>query len=166
MTHDELVEIGMKWLSTRCPVVITELSSDAGECPDVIGYHGRVHDIGYGTHLIECKTSISDFKADAKKIYRRRPEIGMGDYRYYMTSKGLLNIHSIPDGWGLLEVCDKGKVHIEVYPKRQESDKQREISLLISTIRRLKLEDGDHISLRVKSYTIESKNRASISVTQ
>jgi hypothetical protein len=164
MKHAELVDIGRSWLAKRCPVVITELSSMAGETPDVIGFEGRVHDIGYGTHLIECKISRADFRADAKKYYRRAPDKGMGDYRYFMAPRGLLKIEDIPGRWGLLEVTDAGRVHVVVVPLQQEADKRRETSLLISTLRRLHLHDGDHSSLRVKSYTMETKNTAVLAV--
>lgn len=164
MTHKQLVEIGRSWLAKRCPVVITELSSAAGEIPDVIGFEGRIYDIGFGTHLIECKTSISDFNADIKKLYRRHSYMGMGDYRYYLSEKGLIGIEKIPEKWGLLEVQDSGKIFIAVHAQKQEADKKREVSFLISTMRRLKIDSGDHFSLKVKSYNIQTKNNATLEI--
>lgn len=163
MTHTELVTKGRMWLAKRCPIVITELASDAGECPDVIGFHGRTS-AGYGTHMIECKASVSDFKADARKPYRRNPAIGMGNYRYYLTPKGLLDANAIPENWGLLEVHDNGRIFTAVTPQRQPADRDREVSLLVSTIRRLNIPEGNHTSLHVKSYTIDTKNRSVLEI--
>lgn len=164
MTHAELVEKGRAWLAKKCPVVLSELVSAAGETPDVIGFEGRVVESGYGSHLIECKTSRTDFRADANKYWRLYPENGMGDYRYYLTVQGLLSMGELPDKWGLLEITKGGRIKIVVVPMRQEANKRREIALLVSTMRRIKFSDGEHCSLRIKSYTIESTNKAVLEI--
>ena len=53
MTHSDLVEIGYKWLMSRCGVVFKELMAATGtsEIPDVIGFTSGE------SFLIECKTS-------------------------------------------------------------------------------------------------------------
>jgi hypothetical protein len=165
-THKDLVEIGRNWLAARSPITITEISSAAGEYPDVISFETRLKksgvNMGFGSVLIECKISRSDFLADGKKYYRRSASSGMGDYRYYLAPVGLINAEEIPDKWGLLVVLETGKIKIERVAERQESDKRKEISLLISTLRRLKIDDGNHVSL--KKYTYETKNNASLTV--
>ena len=100
MTHDDLVARAARWLrgTQRCSVVITETESCTSEIPDAIGWRNMHYSI-----LIECKTSRSDFFADAKKGRARVAMIGMGLVRYYMTAPGLLSIEEIPEGWGLLE---------------------------------------------------------------
>jgi len=89
MTHDDLVEIARNWLwnakkgpegtgwkHVPCKVVLTELVSGM-EIPDAIGWHsGR-------SILIECKTSVSDFKADAKKLFRYAPEMARHRLRFH-----------------------------------------------------------------------------------
>jgi hypothetical protein len=162
ITHDRLVEISRNWLASRSPVAISEISSGAGESPDCIAFcvslkNGKAH-VGYGSVLIECKVSKSDYYADRNKYYRRCPDRGMGDYRFLMAPKGLIDIDKLYDKWGLLEVDENGKVKMVKIATRQESDKTKEISLLISTLRRLKIEDGNHVS--IKKYTYETKNKA------
>lgn len=102
MTHDELVTRAARWLAKtrRCPVVVTEIvtASSTGEIPDAIGWEGG------RSHLVECKVSRSDFLADRKKSFRIMPDLGLGDYRWYMTPPGLVTPDELPDGWGLLEV--------------------------------------------------------------
>ena len=69
----------------------------AGEQPDAIGWR-------YGlTLLCEAKVSRADFLADRKKPWRARPELGMGDWRFYVAPAGMLQPDEIPEGWGLLE---------------------------------------------------------------
>jgi hypothetical protein len=166
MRHKDLVAIGREWLARRCPVVVTELSSQAGETPDVIGFQGRVSGIGYGTHLIECKASRSDFLSDSKKHYRRCSGAGMGNYRYYMAPKGLLKAEDMPENWGLIEVSTAGRVSVLVCPILQETNQSREVLLLVSVMRRLHLPDGNHSSLKVKSYTIQNKNTATMTINE
>jgi hypothetical protein len=162
ITHDKLVEIARNWLASRSPVSISEISSGAGESPDCIAFcvsvKNRQSHVGFGSVLIECKVTKSDFNADKNKYYRRCEDRGMGDYRFYMAPKGLLAVDKIPHKWGLLEVDDNGKVKMVRVAERQEADKNKEIALLISTLRRLKIDDGAHVS--IKKYTYETKNKA------
>lgn len=165
-THNELVDKARKWLSSRSPVTITELATNAGEEPDVIAFCVNLKQnksyIGYGSVLIECKASRSDYLADKKKMYRRKPENGMGDYRYYMAPLGLIKADELPEKWGLLEIQENGRIKMIKIPERQESNKTHEITVLISTLRRLNIDDGTHIS--IKKYTYETKNRASLTI--
>lgn len=86
--------------SQNCAVVITELvptlTFGTAEAPDAIGF---AHDRSI---LLECKVSRSDFLADRKKVFRVKPELGMGCYRYYLAPPGVLAPEEIPDRWGLL----------------------------------------------------------------
>lgn len=166
MTHDDLVKKAREWLSGKSPVVISELSSIAGESPDCIAFcanlkKGKEH-IGYGSVLIECKISKSDYCADKNKYFRRCPDKGMGEYRFFMAPKGLIDIDKLPDNWGLLEVDDSGKVKMIKMAIRQDSNKNNEILLLVSTLRRLKIEDGEHVS--IKKYTYDTMNKACLVV--
>ncbi|WP_065627342.1 hypothetical protein [Xanthomonas euvesicatoria] len=109
MTHSDLVEAGRSWARRKgCRVVLHDpFRAAVREMPDLIAWRDGV------SILLEAKTSRSDFLADAKKPWRKDPERGMGDWRFYIAPKGLLKIEELPNGWGLLEL-DQGKV-IEVH---------------------------------------------------
>lgn len=100
-THRELCTVAAKWLRRKgYSNAVAEPPLQAYENPDAIGW-GRV------TAVIECKTGRADFKRDRKKSFRHPNAAlltAMGDYRWYMAPRGLLNPDDLPDGWGLLEV--------------------------------------------------------------
>jgi hypothetical protein len=101
-THKELVQRASKWLlnTKQCPVVLYEFQAD-DEIPDAIGWKRAAYD----SVLIECKRSRSDFLKDFSKPHRKDGD-GVGNYRYYFATKGLLKPEEIPEGWGLLECHD------------------------------------------------------------
>jgi hypothetical protein len=104
MSHEDLVEIAHKWLlSQGCGFVIKELKTFAGEIPDGIGFRSDA------SILVECKASRADFLRDCKKRFRQLPWMGMGEWRFFMAPKGLIQVSELPEGWGLIEVNDKGK---------------------------------------------------------
>jgi len=155
MTHDEIVQSGAKWLKNKCSIVVTELTSWASESPDVIGFNTQ------GSILIECKASRADFLSDKKKSFRRRPENGMGIYRYYLAPKDLISANEVPDDWGLLRVTARG-VGVVKKARAQEVDHHNEKILLMSCLCRIGQDAPKGISVRC--YTHETKNTASISV--
>jgi len=167
MTHDDLVEVGKRWLSkpwrnsgtgghSGCGVIVAEMTCASRETPDVIGWHS-----GFTT-LIECKTSRADFLADAKKHFRKHPETGLGYYRYYMVPKGLLDVDDLPDGWGLVEVTPDGKTRVKrASAPWYESNKAAEVNILLSLIRRLKVDSGRHVAINVYTIDNEKEPRAS-----
>lgn len=136
MTHNYLVKRASIWAKNtlRCTVVMTELSTRNTETPDVLGFRSDGSSV-----LIECKASRADFRADAKKIFRAIPESGMGDARYYFTAPGLLAIEEIPNGWGLIECHEHQCRVVRQSMDRMKSDKQREVTMLVSAIRRLEI---------------------------
>lgn len=99
VTHREMVLATQTWLREmhHCSVVMAEKVSRAFERPDAIGWAN-----GFSV-LVECKTSRSDFLADASKPHRAYPESGMGRLRWYVTPTGLLSASELPPGWGLAE---------------------------------------------------------------
>ena len=99
MTHKNLIKIGKRWLKLqeKCNVIISE-KSNGTEIPDILGFKTARHSV-----IIECKTSRSDFRADAKKWFRQE-NLGMGQTRYFLAPLGIIPKEELPPGWGLLEV--------------------------------------------------------------
>jgi len=160
--HNELIETGVKWLrAKKCPVVLTEITGGAREQPDVFGLHSNGT-----TTLIECKASRPDFFADAKKVTRVHPRLGIGLFRYYLTPKELLDVDELPSGWGLLEFTGK-KVLCKKKSCTHEYDELSEKAMVVSAIRRLKIESGKHTSLTVVSpYTAQTKCRTKLYIEE
>jgi len=131
MKHGNLVSLAERHLRStrRCVVVMTERGAGM-EIPDAIGwlYSGK-------SILIECKRSLSDFYSDRKKLGRQFGSVNMGQERWYLTPKGLLkNCHTLPDGWGLLEVRGDRVFRIREATPQKEWNQHSEKKLLISEI--------------------------------
>lgn len=148
LTHAHLVKFAYEWVlkSGSCGVAFREFNTGAcnGEYPDVIGFSSGP------TTIIECKTSRADFLADSKKMFRRYPEQGMGDYRYYFCPEGLIKVEELPEGWGLIYVNAEGKAkrkhRAEVkkangfnIPYQHKKNIKAEHNLMYSALRRLQL---------------------------
>lgn len=139
LTHDELVRRAVKWLKTAihhpprrpgCGVAVPEIVTRAHEQPDALGWMDGGRSI-----LVECKTSRSDFAADRKKIHRRLP--GLGLYRYYLCPPEVIHSADLPEGWGLLWCYPK---HVKVVVQASENperDRQGEILVMYSLLRRV-----------------------------
>lgn len=146
MTHGELVEKAYSWLlkKARCSFAFKELKTTAFEQPDAIGWKN-----GYSV-LIECKKSVSDFRADQKKDFRQHEYLGVGTYRFYMTPAGILRKKDIPVKWGWLSIDADGKVQENIAPigniwadwPQFEANKQAENIMLCSALRRVR-QNGD-----------------------
>lgn len=110
MKHKELVEIARNWLlgAKGCNPVFSERgSSKTGEMPDAIGWNSS------GSIVVECKTSLVDFRTDANKPFRALPKTGMGKYRFYMMTCELFSAipeSERPEGWGFVTVSVFGSV--------------------------------------------------------
>lgn len=137
MTHSELVDRAAKWLrsSMRCPVVLTEFASGAGEQPDAIGW--KYMGLSY---MVEAKASRADFLRDKKKMYRH-PALQcdcLGLYRYYISIPGVVQPDELPPCWGLLEVVkNRIRVKVQASPSEQTtSGVRREVCMLMSALRR------------------------------
>lgn len=139
MTHAELVTRAERWLRNtfHCRVVLSELVAFTrnGEIPDAIGW------VNNRSILVECKTSVADFKADLKKIFRHGIR-GMGHYRFYLTPPDLLTNQELPEGWGLYEVHGKRVKYIKGSKYRNvgtlpfKSDRDSEVAMLVSALSR------------------------------
>lgn len=108
-THNDLIEIAAKWVkkSLKFPVVESELKCiGSREIPDVLAFRAN------SSLIVECKTSLSDFRKDFKKPERSGEILGIGNYRLYCAPQGLIPIDKIPVSWGFIEVNFKGQVSL------------------------------------------------------
>ena len=153
LTHPDLVDKAGRWLASRCSVVITEMAT-SGEEPDAIGWNGNK------SILVECKASREDFKHDGFKIFRARPELGIGCQRYYLAPSGLIKSDEVPDGWGLLEPAGSGLSVVRESRWWSENNARHEMTILLSAMRRIGHTPPKGVSVRC--YTIETKNRAGL----
>ncbi len=135
LNHTELTIRAEKWLvnSVGCNFAFRELGSFSSEIPDAIGWRE-----GWVSHLVECKTSRSDFLSDKKKWHRRNPDMGMGRYRYMMCPKDLIQPEEVPEGWGLLYVLPKTIRKVKK-AEIQKNNHKAEMTLLVSALRRVHL---------------------------
>jgi hypothetical protein len=163
MKHAYLIETARQWLAKpwrnasneghgACSVIITDMTSAARETPDALGWHS----FGQST-LVECKISLDDFRSDQQKFFRAQPSQGVGDWRYYMAPKGLISTEILPNGWGLIEVNDKGKTRVVRISKKFEANKSAENDMLLSLLRRLRVEPGRHVKIR--AYNIDDLDK-------
>lgn len=143
MTHQELVEIAYKWVMRLSPphgFGFKEFHTYNKEIPDVIAFNAW-----YST-LIECKVSRSDFLQDKKKPHRAK---GMGTYRFFMCPNDLIQVHELPDNWGLLWVSPKGRVKVvhnpynpkggNIWDNGFERDLEAENRMMYCALRRMEL---------------------------
>ena len=141
MDHRELVNRSERWLLTTrgCGFVFIELATSSVETPDAIGWRASL------SHLIECKANRSDFLADKRKSFRRNPELGMGNYRYYACPPELIKVEDLPDRWGLLWVYPT-RVKVVHRPFGFFSPKiaHNERKILCSALRRVHLRGDLH----------------------
>ncbi len=142
-THSELVQRGARWLRNfvNCKAVFTEFPSPSGEIPDVIGWKNNGRSV-----MIECKTSRSDFLADASKPWRMDLQVAVGAERYYLAPPKTIGTNELPDSWGLLEIRGNGiTVAVPARPRkdlRSEIASKYELRMLISAINRVELRLG------------------------
>ncbi|MDY7001352.1 MAG: hypothetical protein SVS15_06180 [Thermodesulfobacteriota bacterium] len=138
MTHADLVRRAERWLlnTKGCGFTFRELASVGNEIPDAIGWRRA----GQISILVECKATRNDFLSDKRKFFRRHPQMGMGDYRYFMCPAHLINprANELPSGWGLLWVYP-GQVREVSSSIRFEKSHKGEVGLLCSALRRVQI---------------------------
>lgn len=158
ITHDQLIEIGRKYLALKYPIVTTECVVGNGEQADIMcfDYHGN-------TILIEVKVSRVDFLKDCKKPFRKEPERGMGNKRYYLAPKELINKKEVPDLWGLMEY-NLGTEDIRIIKgcSHQKSNRDKELMLLVSVLRRIGVYECSAGACNIKVYYEDRATKASV----
>ena len=133
MTHALLVRKAVEWLrSYRCGVILSEQACISGEMPDAIGWKKACHSV-----LVECKVSWADFLVDRSKPFRQRPELGVGNERFYLAPRGLISSEELPSGWGLLEYHNRQIVMLVRSKKSLRADEgfRGEMNLLLASLR-------------------------------
>ena len=136
MRHATLVQLGVKWLSRQCSVVLYEAAAVAKEIPDVIGWAGP------RAVLIECKVTRADFLRDADKIARTKARAGMGQRRYYLCPAGVIQVGDLPAKWGLLW-AEKGRITVQREARGfPERNLLAEVEYLSTMLRRAQIRVG------------------------
>ena len=143
--HDEICLRAAKFLKSNGFSVAFDdrfqASTTTGELPDAIGFRNGV------SCLIEVKVSRSDFLADKKKHFRKKPETGMGDWRFFMCPPDVIKPEDLPHGWGLLYVYPKQIRKIKGFPPNTQwfyskpftGNKQAECDFMYSALRRVQI---------------------------
>ena len=143
LTHDALTVLADKWLKKKnCGVTFNDkfkALAETGEQPDALGFRSQV------SLLVECKCSRSDFFADSKKKFRVNPDLGMGDWRFYLCPEGLISGDEIPLGWGLLWVVKGKVVEVSGIPSNMHwisrkpfnGNKEAEMAMMYGALRKL-----------------------------
>ncbi len=75
------------------------------------------------------------------------PELGMGDWRFFICEPGLISIEELPAGWGLLNVKKDRVYKVWGWPgnavwysrKPFQANKQAECDYMYSALRRLQI---------------------------
>lgn len=129
--HYNLCLQAAKWLQSvqGCKYVAIELITYGGENPDVWGTPG------WNSHIIEVKTSRSDYLKDRKKECRQ-PGKGMGNFRYYLLPEGAVKPEEVPEDWGILYHNGEKITQFQRQPKHRRNMVNEDISMLCSIMRR------------------------------
>lgn len=162
MTHDNLCQVAMKFLHRNGFKVVFgdrfQTVNATGEQPDAIGFRHEA------SCLIEVKVSRSDFLADRHKRFRANPNLGMGDWRFYLSPVNIITVDDLPEGWGLLLVDGKRVCEMYGWPsngvwsseKPFIANKQAEWQHMYSALRRL--ERFGHLDAIHQGYPKKAKH--------
>lgn len=133
-THSELVLLANRWLRNQrnCGLAVREMGGSNAEIPDCIGWNAT------WSHLIEVKTSRSDFLADKSKPWRQEPRKGMGMFRYYLAPTGIIEPEELPERWGLLNPRGLSQIKMIKEPMPfDEYDLKSELWITVAASRRI-----------------------------
>lgn len=145
LTHGALCRIACDFLKREGFKVAFDdrfrTKTQYGELPDAIGFSK------WTSCLIEVKCSRADLLADRKKRFRITPEKGMGNWRFFLSEPGIVEISDLPEGWGLLHVIDgqvknihgwKGNtMWLQREKKPFKANKEAENAFLCAALRRV-----------------------------
>lgn len=147
-THQELVEIGERWLRkpfmntawyghSACSLVLTEFRAvlNVAQIPDVIGWNSQK------CIVIECKTSVADLKRDFKKkchLYSKK----LGTQKWFLVPEEIKEkagkVLYKQSCVGMLFVNSSKKVCVGTLPSAPIVNLERdgEVQMLVSILRR------------------------------
>lgn len=140
--HYHLCEEGAKWLKRRrnaeryetpWQYIAVELCVYGCENPDIWAFNG------WSTIVVEVKVSRSDFHNDKKKWWMADEfkTCVAGNYRYYLTPKGLLEQDDLPQGVGLLEYDeDTAAITRTIRAERCDRSNHADMIIMASILRR------------------------------
>jgi hypothetical protein len=136
VTHDQLCDIAAKYFKRVFKLKAVTVNNRLmynDEKPDVFGFNT----MATNSFLIEVKVSRADFLRDKNKMFRKYPNKGMGNYRYYCCPEGLIAVADLPAGWGLLYYRPGFNDIIEMRPagRRVDINKRSERYLLLYYLR-------------------------------
>lgn len=146
LTHEDLRKAAVRWLtnSKKCSVVLSEMVSAAGEIPDAIGWKG-----GF-SYVVECKARRSDFHANKLKCHERGNN-GMGSHRYFLCTPDTVTVEDLAESdYGLLWIGEDGNfrdIRVKREPVTREPNFKKEISMLVSALRRVRTREFLTISI-------------------
>lgn len=162
LTHSKIIEYSRKVLKRagtrwKCGVTFGDLRTANVETPDVLGFQSG------GSALIEAKASRSDFLCDKKKHFRKCPELGMGNWRFYACPTGLIKENELPNKWGLIYVSEKGRCTVVVKPEWQECNLKAENTYMYSVLRRIIIyHNATEIENFIKKYSDYAERQKNI----
>lgn len=116
LSHADVCKIACRYLKNHlnCGIIFSEvLPFGNKESPDAIGFRPDGLSI-----LMEAKISREDFLSDKYKPFRKNPDIGMGDYRFYVCPEGVIKPEDLPPKWGLFYTTKRGSLKAIKAPKQ------------------------------------------------
>lgn len=108
-SHREVCERTAKWIKNNMNmglVFVEHKTMRSREIPDVLGLRSGDRIVSF---MFEVKVDRSDFTQDKNKPHRNGTVPGIGDYRFYVAPHGMIQVHEIPKGWGLIEYTKGGR---------------------------------------------------------
>jgi hypothetical protein len=124
------------------------------EIPDAIGWTPSGSTTTTSV-LVECKVSRADFLHDRKKGTRTAPSsTQLGNERWFMTTRRLLEREEIPEGWGLVEVTDQKAFVVKPAIHHRTKHEHAESVLLIAALGRVQEERFAEAFLCPEAHTL------------
>lgn len=88
---------------------------------------------------------LFDDNDERAKKFRTNHALGMGDWRFFLSPKGIIQVEDLPDGWGLLWTEGKRILPIHGVPGNSlwctaapfQANKKAETQLLAQALRRV-----------------------------
>lgn len=154
--HRQLCERATAWLKCQgfACVLCEPVSIYCGERPAALGI--KLGDV----HIIEAKTSIADYKADAQKPWRKTGYM-LGDYFYYIFPKDVYceltrTLGGVRSEYGVLIMDKHGKIKkVHDAKLRRTSNKRGAIALLAAEV--MRYQKGDK---RVEDFIADTEKGA------